>query len=125
LTPDQLEEFEAVFLHFDRDRTNSLGNGEFGAALASLGLNYEPDEMEEVFYDVSAGKGRVDFEQFIRFMVPPVCDVTKSRWNCMRINLRLIRYGWRSKMSQKEKYVLFGGVTDYSRTLQSWICNSL
>jgi len=69
LTPDQLEEFEAVFLHFDRDRTNSLNNVEFGAALASLGLNYEPEEMEQVFYTVSHGKGRVNFEQFIRFMV--------------------------------------------------------
>jgi Ca2+-binding EF-hand superfamily protein len=69
LTPDQLEEFEAVFLHFDRERSNSLGNVEFGAALASLGLNYEPDEMEEIFQEVSNGKGRVNFEQFIRFMV--------------------------------------------------------
>ena len=69
LTPDQLEEFEAVFLHFDRDRTNSLGNVEFGAALASLGLNYEPEEMEQVFCEVSGGRSRVNFEQFIRFMV--------------------------------------------------------
>jgi Ca2+-binding EF-hand superfamily protein len=70
LTPDQLEEFEAVFLHFDRERSNSLTNVEFGAALASLGLNYEPEEMEEVFFSVSGGKGQVNFEQFIRFMVP-------------------------------------------------------
>jgi Ca2+-binding EF-hand superfamily protein len=69
LTPDKLEEFEAVFLHFDRERSNSLGNGEFGAALASLGLNYEPEEMEDLFFKVSGGKGRVSFEQFIRFMV--------------------------------------------------------
>jgi Ca2+-binding EF-hand superfamily protein len=46
-----------------------LGNGEFGAALASLGLNYEPEEMEEVFFEVSRGKGCVNFEQFIQFMV--------------------------------------------------------
>jgi len=69
LTPDQLEEFEAVFLHFDRDRTNSLGDVEFGAALASLGLNYEPEEMDQIICTVSRGKGRVNFEQFIRFMV--------------------------------------------------------
>jgi Ca2+-binding EF-hand superfamily protein len=60
-----------VFLHFDRDRSNSLGETEFGAALASLGLNYEPEEMEEIIYSLSNGKGRVNFEQFIRFMVPP------------------------------------------------------
>lgn len=69
LTPDQLEEFEAVFLHFDREKTNSLGDVEFGAALASLGLNYEPEEMEDIFFKVSNGKGRIGFEQFIRFMV--------------------------------------------------------
>ena len=71
LTPDQLEEFEAVFLHFDRERNNSLKIEEFGAALASLGMNYEPDEMEQVFFDVSGGKGCVNFEQFIGFMVIP------------------------------------------------------
>jgi hypothetical protein len=38
---------------------------------------------------------------------PQSLDVTKRRWNCMRINLRLIRSGWPSKMSQKEKYGLF------------------
>jgi hypothetical protein len=58
-----------VFLHFDKDRSNSLGETEFGAALASLGLNYEPEEMEEIIYSLSNGKGRVNFEQFIRFMV--------------------------------------------------------
>jgi Ca2+-binding EF-hand superfamily protein len=69
LTPDQLEEFEAVFLHFDRDRTNLLGATEFAAALASLGLNYPPKEMEDVFREVSGSRPRVNFEQFIRFMV--------------------------------------------------------
>jgi Ca2+-binding EF-hand superfamily protein len=48
LTTYQLEEFEAVFLHFDGDRTNLLGATEFAAALASLGLNYPPKEMEDV-----------------------------------------------------------------------------
>jgi Ca2+-binding EF-hand superfamily protein len=71
LTPDQLEEFEAVFLHFDRERNNSLKMEEFGAALASLGMNYEQDEMEQCFFDVSRGKGCVNFEQFIGFMVRP------------------------------------------------------
>lgn len=70
LTPGQLEEFEAVFLHFDREKSNSLGEEGFGAAMASLGLNYEADEVEEIFHAVSQGKGKVNFEQFIRFMVP-------------------------------------------------------
>jgi len=69
LTPIQLEEFESVFRHFDRDLTNSLQEIEFSAALASLGLVYDEEEMHEVFKEVSAGGRSVTFEQFIRFMV--------------------------------------------------------
>ncbi|KAL9015856.1 MAG: hypothetical protein Q9185_006771 [Variospora sp. 1 TL-2023] len=69
LTPIQLEEFESVFRHFDRDSSNSLQEIEFSAALASLGLVYDDQEMHSVFRDVSDGKSSVGFEQFIRFMV--------------------------------------------------------
>ncbi|EGE03317.1 alpha-actinin [Trichophyton equinum CBS 127.97] len=74
LTPIQLEEFESVFRHFDRDSTNTLHEIEFSAALASLGLVYDEDEMHEVFVE-TCGPNRlernagVSFEQFIRFMV--------------------------------------------------------
>lgn len=84
LTPIQLEEFESVFRHFDKDGTNTLHELEFSAALASLGLVYDEQEMHQRFIDVchtgidaamspvskrqreSRGVG---FEQFIRFMV--------------------------------------------------------
>lgn len=69
LTPIQLEEFESVFRHFDRNMSNTLQELEFSAALASLGLVYDETEMHEQFADISAGKGYVTFEQFIRFMV--------------------------------------------------------
>ena len=69
LTPIQLEEFESVFRHFDRDLSNSLQELEFSAALASLGLVYDEKEMKETFRDVAGGSGHVTFEQFIRFMV--------------------------------------------------------
>jgi len=70
LTPIQLEEFESVFRHFDRDDTNTLAELEFSAALASLGLVFSEDEMHEYFIATSGGRGdRVTFEQFIRFMV--------------------------------------------------------
>lgn len=74
LTPIQLEEFESVFRHFDRDSSNTLHEFEFSAALASLGLVYDEDEMHEVFVE-TCGENRmernagVSFEQFIRFMV--------------------------------------------------------
>jgi Ca2+-binding EF-hand superfamily protein len=75
LTPIQLEEFESVFRHFDRDDTNTLSELEFSAALASLGLVFSEDEMHDYFVETSHGRDRVSFEQFIRFMV----DVTEDQ----------------------------------------------
>ncbi|KAH7328470.1 calponin homology domain-containing protein [Stachybotrys elegans] len=69
LTPIQLEEFESVFRHFDRDDTNSLQELEFSAALASLGLVFSEEEMHDYFMETSNGRDYVTFEQFIRFMV--------------------------------------------------------
>ncbi|KAL8760945.1 MAG: hypothetical protein Q9184_002887 [Pyrenodesmia sp. 2 TL-2023] len=71
LTPIQLEEFESVFRHFDRSASNSLQEIEFAAALASLGLVYDDQEMHSVFRSVVSADNRssVGFEQFIRFMV--------------------------------------------------------
>lgn len=75
LTPIQLEEFESVFRHFDRDDSNALQELEFSAALASLGLVFSEDEMHDYFVAAAAGRDRVSFEQFIRFMV----DVTEDQ----------------------------------------------
>ncbi|KAI1331131.1 calponin homology domain-containing protein [Xylariaceae sp. FL0255] len=74
LTPIQLEEFESVFRHFDRDESNSLSELEFSAALASLGLVFSEDEMHEYFVATSRGRDRVTFEQFIGFMVEATED---------------------------------------------------
>ena len=54
LTPIQLEEFESVFRHFDRDGSNSLSEVEFAAALASLGLVYEDAELHARFLETSS-----------------------------------------------------------------------
>lgn len=75
LTPIQLEEFESVFRHFDKDLSNSLQELEFSAALASLGLVYDEEEMHVRFIEVAGRGGSVSFEQFIRFMV----DVTEDQ----------------------------------------------
>ncbi|EON66637.1 hypothetical protein W97_05883 [Coniosporium apollinis CBS 100218] len=74
LTPIQLEEFESVFRHFDKDVSNSLQELEFSAALASLGLVYDEAEMHEKFRQTSGGRDHVTFEQFIRFMVDETED---------------------------------------------------
>lgn len=96
LTPIQLEEFESVFRHFDRDDTNTLHELEFSAALASLGLVYDEEEMHEKYVEVcctglteqaTAGvrrqreKDGVGFEQFIRFMV----SVTEDQNNAEQV----------------------------------------
>ncbi|KAI4729696.1 alpha-actinin-2 [Aureobasidium sp. EXF-10728] len=82
LTPIQLEEFESVFRHFDRGGSNSLQELEFSAALASLGLVYDEDEMHERFLEVSNGPGgTVSFEQFIRFMV----EVTEDQYTAEQV----------------------------------------
>ncbi|KAL1302461.1 hypothetical protein AAFC00_002853 [Neodothiora populina] len=83
LTPIQLEEFESVFRHFDRSGSNSLQELEFSAALASLGLVYDEDEMREHFVQVSGGGAgsSVTFEQFIRFMV----EVTEDQYTAEQV----------------------------------------
>lgn len=69
LTPIQLEEFESVFRHFDRQLRNALSEIEFSAALASLGLVYDEAEMHAVFEETSGRRDVVTFEGFINFMV--------------------------------------------------------
>ena len=96
LTPIQLEEFESVFRHFDRDGSNTLQELEFSAALASLGLVYDEGEMHDTYAEVcctgltdntTLGVRRqrerdgVGFEQFIRFMV----SVTEDQNNAEQV----------------------------------------
>jgi Ca2+-binding EF-hand superfamily protein len=81
LTPIQLEEFESVFRHFDRDDSNTLHEAEFAAALASLGLVYDEDEMKDVFAEVANRRGEIGFEGFIRFMV----GVTEDQYTASQV----------------------------------------
>ena len=84
LTPMQLEEFESVFRHFDREGRNALTEHEFEAALASLGLALEEGERAAAFQEASAGarrKGAIDFEGFIRFMV----GVTEDQFSAEQV----------------------------------------
>lgn len=69
LTPQQLEEFESTFRHFDRDGSNSLSYNEFKAVLAGLGNYMEDSEYEKIFQSVCHGSDSVTFEQFIEHMV--------------------------------------------------------
>ncbi|KAF7721919.1 hypothetical protein EC973_003932 [Apophysomyces ossiformis] len=75
LTPAQLEEFEQAFRHFDKDGSNTLSPPELNAALASLGVLYNDEEFETMFYRIAEGHDEASFEQFIRFMH----DVTEDK----------------------------------------------
>ncbi|KAI9188028.1 alpha-actinin [Blastocladiella emersonii ATCC 22665] len=68
VTPQQLEEFETTFRHFDKDLSNTLSDIEFKASLAGLGIAYTDDEFLRVFTSVSQDEGAVNFEQFVGFM---------------------------------------------------------
>lgn len=76
LTPDQLEEFESSFRHFDTDDSNTLNFLEFKACLAALGFVFPDDEFEELFIHVSQGDENITFEQYINFMVSNAEDKT-------------------------------------------------
>jgi hypothetical protein len=76
LTPVQLEEFEQTFRFFDKDYTNTLSVSEFKYALSSLGIVYDNDRLECIFYDITHDEDFMSFEQFIRFMVSVTEDKT-------------------------------------------------
>lgn len=76
LTPVQLEEFEQTFRFFDKDYTNTLSVSEFKYALSSLGIVYDNDRLECIFYDITFDEDFMSFEQFIRFMVSVTEDKT-------------------------------------------------
>ncbi|KAI7903198.1 calponin homology domain-containing protein [Cokeromyces recurvatus] len=76
LTPLQLEEFEQTFRYFDKDYTNTLSVYEFKYALSSLGIIYDNEKLESIFYDTTNGVDYMSFEQFIRFMVSVTEDKT-------------------------------------------------
>ncbi|KAF1801404.1 actinin-like protein [Mucor lusitanicus] len=76
LTPVQLEEFEQTFRYFDKDYTNTLSASEFKYALSSLGIVYDNERLESIFYDITHDNDFMSFEQFIRFMVSVTEDKT-------------------------------------------------
>ncbi|CAJ0763761.1 13228_t:CDS:10, partial [Entrophospora sp. SA101] len=76
LTPAQLEEFESTFRHFDKDSSNTLNLYEFKAALASLGIFYNEEELFSAFNQMCEGEPEATFEQFILYMVSFTEDKT-------------------------------------------------
>jgi hypothetical protein len=61
LTPAQLEEFESTFRYFDKDASNTLTVPELGAALASLGIVYTEEDIEQIHIQLSRNFGSVSY----------------------------------------------------------------
>ncbi|CEJ01049.1 hypothetical protein RMCBS344292_16790 [Rhizopus microsporus] len=85
LTPVQLEEFGQTFRYFDKD-TNTLSVSEFKYALSSLGIIYDNDKLENIYYIITNYNGFATFEQFIRFMISITED--KSEQDQIRDSFR-------------------------------------
>jgi Ca2+-binding EF-hand superfamily protein len=62
-----LEEFESTFRYFDKDASNTLTVPELGAALASLGIVYTEEDVEQIHYQLSQNFGSVSYVSFFRW----------------------------------------------------------
>lgn len=69
ITPAQLEEFEMVFRHFDKQNKNTLDRREFEGALAALGITFDTDAEADEAWQEQAVENAVPFRNFIMFMV--------------------------------------------------------
>lgn len=76
LTPAQLEEFESTFRYFDKDASNTLTVPELGAALASLGIIYTEDDIEQIHLQLSETFGAVSYDAFLTFLREITEDTT-------------------------------------------------
>jgi len=76
LSPQQLEEFEAAFKHFEKDGTNTLNAAEFSGALSALGI--AADEESNLFGRISGGKAKITFQEWITYLVSITQDQVKQ-----------------------------------------------
>ncbi|XP_076971065.1 calcium-binding protein 2 isoform X2 [Tamandua tetradactyla] len=74
LRPEEIEELQAAFQEFDRDRDGCIGYRELGACMRTLG--YMPTEMELIEISQQISGGKVDFEDFVELMGPKLLAET-------------------------------------------------
>uniref|UniRef100_A0AAA9RVY3 Calcium binding protein 2 n=3 Tax=Bos TaxID=9903 RepID=A0AAA9RVY3_BOVIN len=74
LRPEEIEELQAAFQEFDRDRDGYIGYQELGACMRTLG--YMPTEMELIEISQQISGGKVDFEDFVELMGPKLLAET-------------------------------------------------
>lgn len=71
VTAGQLEEIDAIFQHFDRNCTDALSQEDFGAALASLGFMHGPEELDELFQELSAKSRQLKMQKQVQRGLAP------------------------------------------------------
>jgi len=70
ITPEQMKEFEASFVHFDKDSSGFLDRIEFKAALSALSIPFKDETaFGAVFNRVAEGNPKVSKEQFVNYLV--------------------------------------------------------
>ncbi|KAM9079125.1 calcium-binding protein 2 isoform 2-T2 [Megaptera novaeangliae] len=74
LRPEEIEELQAAFQEFDRDRDGYIGYRELGACMRTLG--YMPTEMELIEISQQISGGKVDFDDFVELMGPKLLAET-------------------------------------------------
>ncbi|XP_061059832.1 calcium-binding protein 2 [Eubalaena glacialis] len=74
LRPEEIEELQAAFQEFDRDRDGYIGYRELGACMRTLG--YMPTEMELIEISQQISGGKVDFGDFVELMGPKLLAET-------------------------------------------------
>lgn len=73
LTEEQLKEFDLCFRHFARGG-DLLQKDDFYVALASLGLIYDEQDLDDILYNASHGGDAVSYEQWCNFLIDEMED---------------------------------------------------
>ncbi|XP_063900461.1 calmodulin-A-like [Zophobas morio] len=72
---EQIEDFKATFLLFDKDNDGTITSEELGTVLRSLGHNATTDELQDIINEVDTdGNGTIDFPEFIEMMSKKLRD---------------------------------------------------
>jgi actinin alpha len=79
VTPEQLEEFRTIFVHFDKSKKGSLTALEFKGALQSLGEELNEEQVKALVAQLDQdGDGKIGFDEFVTFMKSRAADTDSS-----------------------------------------------
>jgi len=70
ISEEKVAECKASFTHFDQNADHALDKLEFKAANSAMSVVFKNDDhFNKVFEEVSAGKGSVNLEQYMKYIV--------------------------------------------------------